>query len=236
MNVATKGMHSWRDTRRLALVALLGAALSGWGCATINLPPPADTTASGVYLPAAQKGNPQAQFQLATAYRNGVAGMEKNAAEALKWYNEAARQGYADACIALGDIHLRGELGQARNSTAGLDWFTRAARNGNLRAMLRLAETYREGKWLPQDWHVARDWYEKAAQRGNRYAANRIGTIYEKGLGVKADAEAAYRWYLLADDELAAQRLRGQLSEAQARRAEAEAAAQRLTYKIGEKP
>ncbi|MBS4098983.1 MAG: sel1 repeat family protein [Sulfuricella sp.] len=236
MNVVVKKTRVWRDTRRLSLVALLGALLAGWGCATVNLPPPPDNTATGVYLPAAKKGNPQAQFQLATAYRNGVAGMEKNAAEALKWYGESARQGYAEACIAMGDIHLRGELGQTRNPEAGLEWLTRAARGGNLHAILRIAETYREGKWLPQDWIAARGWYEEAARRGNRYAANRLGTIYEKGLGVSSDAEAAYRWYLLADDELNARRMGRMLGTIQAGRAEADAAAQRQAIKMGVKP
>lgn len=50
---------------------------------------------------AAEKGHPQAQFLLASAYDHGL-GVSENKAMALKWYRKACQSGYEDACTLLG--------------------------------------------------------------------------------------------------------------------------------------
>ena len=48
----------------------------------------------------AEKGNAKAQFYLGMCYSNGE-GVEKDGAEAVKWYRKAAKKGYACAKTAL---------------------------------------------------------------------------------------------------------------------------------------
>lgn len=51
-----------------------------------------------VFRPLADGGNKDAQYQLGYMYQTGT-GVNKNATEALKWYEMAAKQGHNSAAI-----------------------------------------------------------------------------------------------------------------------------------------
>lgn len=55
----------------------------------------------------AEKGDPDAQLVLGTMYRYGQ-GVERDFAEAFKWWGSAAESGNVDAQFALGDIYSGG--------------------------------------------------------------------------------------------------------------------------------
>jgi len=90
---------------------------------------PQTKNAANVYLQkAAQAGYVDAQVILATSYETGE-GVQKNAAEAAKWYLKAAEQGDPDAQFGIGRMLLIGE-GVEENEEEGLKWLSAASDQG----------------------------------------------------------------------------------------------------------
>lgn len=76
--------------------------------------------AIAIWQPLAAKGDINAAFNLGTVYQFGD-GVQKNPAEALKWYRFAAEQGDREAQSRLGAMYLNGE-GTARDEKEGWRW------------------------------------------------------------------------------------------------------------------
>src|SRR6266480_6980546 len=72
------------------------------------------------YKKAADKGHINAQYVLASLYKNGE-GTEKNLKKAFKWYLKAAESGNYDAIEDLATCYHNGE-GTKKNSTKALRW------------------------------------------------------------------------------------------------------------------
>ncbi len=93
--------------------------------------------------PAAEAGNPNAQYLLATMYDFGR-GVPTNHEEANAWYLKAAQQGNDDAQYNLGISYQIGE-GITKNMDMSVCWVARAAANGDeegLELLKRYAEKY----------------------------------------------------------------------------------------------
>ncbi|MBS1368326.1 MAG: sel1 repeat family protein [Lentisphaeria bacterium] len=83
---------------------------------------------------AAERGVPQAQYELAEYYRSG------DQALSFLWMQRAAEQGYPKAMVELGKYFLDG-YGIGRNRDTALDWWRKAAlEKGNLEAAQLLGE------------------------------------------------------------------------------------------------
>ena len=74
---------------------------------------------------AADQGNAGAEDMLGTYYANGF-GVEKNEAEAVKWYRKAAEQGSVNAANKLGDCYAYG-WGVQTNFVEAFKWYSLAA-------------------------------------------------------------------------------------------------------------
>jgi TPR repeat protein len=85
-----------------------------------------------LFVKAAEAGNVKAQYNLGKSYRDGV-GVEKNVAEAVKWYRRAAEQGYDKAQDSLGRRYEKGD-GVELDLVQSLYWTTLAAHQGLARA------------------------------------------------------------------------------------------------------
>ncbi|KAJ1461200.1 hypothetical protein M885DRAFT_607173 [Pelagophyceae sp. CCMP2097] len=72
------------------------------------------------------KGNAEAQAQLAHLYQNGTMGLKQNFKRAVQLYKLAAAQSHAPALYSLGHCHVVG-VGVEINLKAALLWFRRAA-------------------------------------------------------------------------------------------------------------
>ncbi len=148
---------------------------------------------------AAKAGNPFAQNSLAWLYREGRGGLDKDPAQALKWYKQAAEQGFSLAMTALGHIYREGD-GVDQNYVTSLNWYQKAAEAGDIDAMSALGFAYQNGLGAPKDYGVAKSWFEKAAQAGDAYAMASLGFLYDAGRGAKDDykkqdyVQARY-WY-----------------------------------------
>lgn len=80
-----------------------------------------DTAAAvAFWQPLAQKGDPNAAYNLAVIHEYGD-GVARNLAEAFKWYRIAAEKGDRESQSRLGTMYLNGE-GTAKNEKEGWRW------------------------------------------------------------------------------------------------------------------
>jgi uncharacterized protein len=154
----------------------------------------------------AEKGDAVAQFNLGQSYMQGE-GVQKDPAEAVKWWREAAEQGFAKAQNNLGAAYANGE-GVPKDDVEAVKWFRKAAEQGDMLAQDSLGVYYSSGKGIPKDKIEAFKWYRKAAEQGQVDAQFSLGTMYSLGEGVPKNNVEAYKWYNLAaasGNELAAE-------------------------------
>jgi TPR repeat protein len=90
------------------------------------------TAAYDEWLPLAELGDAEAQFNLGVLYDEG-AGVERNLATATDWYRKAATQGFIDAQTNLGIMYYHG-LGVDRDHELAAHWFRLAADQGDAEA------------------------------------------------------------------------------------------------------
>ena len=82
-------------------------------------------SALGVWLPAAEEGDAEAQMLVGEIYERGIGGAPDYAA-AAEWYLRAAEQGNARAQFNLGTLHEQG-LGVPADKLQALNWYRRAS-------------------------------------------------------------------------------------------------------------
>jgi localization factor PodJL len=145
---------------------------------------------------AAAKGDPSAQFEVASRFAEAK-GVPQDFAKAATWYQRAAAQGHANAQYRLGALYERG-LGVAADPARARVWYGRAAEQGNVRAMHNLAVFSAGRPGTSPDYPSAVQWFTEAADRGLADSQYNLGILYESGLGVPASMVEAYKWYALA--------------------------------------
>jgi localization factor PodJL len=187
-----------------------------------DLPP--ETTGTLELRQAAAKGDPAAQFVIASRYIDGKT-MKRDFSSAASWYQKAASTGLAPAQYRLGTLFERGN-GLPKDINAARLWYERAAEQGNVKAMHNLAVIYANSKTGQPDFAKARKWFEKAANYGLQDSQYNLAVIYERGLAGKADQATAFKWYSLAaargdkDARIKAHSLKNYLSAGQLKTAE----------------
>lgn len=156
---------------------------------------PAPATPSIAELTAsAEKGDPEAQYDLAVRYYHGFYGASHDFAAALKWFQKAAEQGHASAQNRLALMYENGE-GTIKDLSAALKWLQKAAAQGSDTAQYNLALMYYEGKGTTKDLSAAFKWRQKAADQGNPLAQYKLAFMYYKGEGTTKDLSAAFKWF-----------------------------------------
>ena len=144
----------------------------------------------------AEKGNAQAQFQLAKHYFTGE-GVAANPTNAFQWLSKAAEQGLAEAQCQLGVCYVQGE-GTAKDLDASVPWFRKAAAQDNISAQYNLGSLYENGLGVKLDLTEAAIWYQRAAKKGHILARNNLGLIC---INSRKDYAEGARWFLLAAAE-----------------------------------
>ncbi len=196
-----------RRAFRSALVLLTGSALAWTFPASADVKTGVDAWTAGDYARAvrewadpAAKGDPDAQFNLAQAYRLGR-GVDVDMKQAEALYARAAAQGHVQAADNYGLL-----LFQDGKREEALPYIVAAAGRGDPRAQYLLGIAHFNGDLVAKDWRRA-------------YAlmtlANSVGLPQAKSTLVQMDE------YIPQEDRQAAQTLAAQL------RGEAEAARQR---------
>ena len=134
-------------------------------------------------------GSSEAAFRIAELYVKGE-GVQRNLAEAVKWYREAAGRGHAEAQFRLGLILLNGALGgEVAN------WRRAAAAGDEDLAQKNAQALFPSGFEVRPDPVEALQWLEEASRNGVREADSVIGQIYLEGQARPRDFAVA-RWRL----------------------------------------
>ncbi len=142
----------------------------------------------------ANKGDPEAQYQLGKRYRVGRL-VEKDLATAIKWFRLAAEQGNEEAMISLGICYMRGN-GVEKDVWEGIKLWTKAADCGNKQAMIKLASLHYKGSYgIDINYKESFKWYAKAG------CQSKIGECYLYGRGVEQDYNMAVKCFIEADDK-----------------------------------
>ncbi|MEO1200527.1 MAG: peptidoglycan-binding protein [Pseudomonadota bacterium] len=157
---------------------------------------------------AAEAGDVEAQFEVATRFMDGR-GVTQDFAKAVAWYQAAAAQEFPPAQHRLASMYERGR-GIERDPGMALLWYTRAADAGNRNAMHNLAVMNAQGALGEPDYPSALHWFVEAADRGLRDSQFNVAILYARGLGIERDLVEAYKWLAIAaatgDTEAASKR------------------------------
>lgn len=116
--------------------------------------------AVAIWRPLAEKGDPDAQFNLGQAYRLGR-GVQTNVAAAKTWFERAANQGHIDAQTTLGLL-----LFEAGDQANGLKWLKKSADQGEPRALLVYGTALVNGDSVQQDPVLGYAYVSRAAAQG----------------------------------------------------------------------
>jgi uncharacterized protein len=119
-------------------------------------------TVSAEAMKAAEQGDADAQFAVATSL---LADPELNlaySAKAVEFLQHAAEHGHKRAMLRLGQLYRKG-VGALQNYTLAAKWIDSAAKAGEPQAMLELGRLYREGVGVARDPVAAYIWLNRAA-------------------------------------------------------------------------
>ncbi|MCS5594776.1 MAG: sel1 repeat family protein, partial [Porticoccaceae bacterium] len=130
-------------------------------------------------LELAQKGDADAQYNLALMYRHGK-GVPENDAEAVRWYRKAAEQGYAKAQNNLAWMYANGK-GVPRDETEAARWYRKSAEQGDADAQYNLALMYYDGEGVSKNKTKAYLWYSLAAAQGHEDAKTNLEILKDDG-------------------------------------------------------
>jgi localization factor PodJL len=159
-----------------------------------EMPPP--ELGSEALRNAAERGDPSAQFIVATRYLDGE-GVTQDVTRAAHWYQKAARAGLAPAQYRLATLFERGR-GVPKDSATALIWYERAAAQGNVKAMHNAAVIAAGTEAGKPNYDTAYKWFLAASQNGLKDSQFNLAVLYERALGTKANVDEALFWYLVA--------------------------------------
>lgn len=145
---------------------------------------------------AAQEGDPNAVFELASRAADGV-GVQRDPRLALRLFERAAAAGFAPAQFRVGNIYEKG-IGAGRDARMAMAWYRRAAEKGNAKAMHNLAVLMAEGADGRPDFAGAAELFRKAADLGVRDSQYNLAILLGRGLGLEQDLAQSYVWFAVA--------------------------------------
>lgn len=141
---------------------------------------------TGQIIAAAEWGDADAQFKLASKYQHGQGGIPQSLAKAVAWYCKAAEQGHAGAQYNLGLLYRNGK-GVEQSFEQAAKWLRRAAEQGYAGAQYELGVLYQKGRGVEQSEQQMLYWYRQAAEQGHVNAKKQLAALRKKGQGLKKD-------------------------------------------------
>ncbi len=183
---------------------LLGPLLPGAGPAHAQTSAPAEPPGAAAFrarnftgaylqlLPAAHRGDAQAQFILGQMSDSGL-GVHQDQAEAARWYRMAADRGHSPAQYALARAYAEGR-GVTVDHTMALAWLTASAHGNFVPAIMAVADLNDRGVGVPASPERATEWLRRAAQLGSPRAQYVLGERLLTGRGAAPDPAEGWRW------------------------------------------
>ena len=145
-------------------------------------------------IKSARLGVPEAQYEVALMYANGI-GVPQSVEQAVNWLQQAAQRGMAGAQYLLGTRFESG-IGVPQSVQLAMLWFGRAAEQNHVKAIYRLGRLHAR-----THMEQALALYQQAAEAGLAEAQYALANAYEKGLGSDVDPVWAVHWYRSAADQ-----------------------------------
>lgn len=142
-----------------------------------SIAPESAPSATPALRAAAQRGDAQAQFDLATAIACGR-GARRDLAAAARWFGAAAEQGHVAAKSVLGWMHMSG-AGAARDAARARALLADAAQQGDAAAQNNLGVMHARGIGGPVDKAAAEAWFRRAAAQGALDAARNLESLLD---------------------------------------------------------
>jgi hypothetical protein len=100
--------------------------------------------AFAMFTEAADKGDPEAMFELGKLYEKGI-GTNQDVAKAVTLYQQSAELGFADAINDLGFLYYQGAIGQKPDKKKAIELFLKAADLRHPQAMFNVAALIDDG-------------------------------------------------------------------------------------------
>lgn len=141
----------------------------------------------------AEAGDAMAQAQYAQMLQTGQ-GVEKNEAEALKWYQKAADAGNSYAQANMGVFCQTGGCGATKDLAKAAQWYQKAAEQGNAYAQFYLAGLYNNGNGVKKNIKKSTELLEQAAKGGMAQAQVAYALRLYEGDGIDMDIDEALKW------------------------------------------
>jgi hypothetical protein len=187
-----------RALRTLAIGLALTAApaLFGQNLPSAKRAAPVDKSILAI-VAKAEAGDPSAQLELGDRYSDG-SGVQKDAAEAVKWYRKAAEKGSTEGQRHLAVSLFKG-IGVPKNNAEAIKWARKVAEKGDLATQVLLWGLYTSGDTgVTQNDVEATKWCRKAALQGDADAQMDLGARYVLGKGVEKNVSEGYVWSSIA--------------------------------------
>lgn len=115
--------------------------------------------------PAADAGNPIAQFALGYCFKEGI-GREIDKSRCLKLWSASAAQNETLALLALGKLYFFGDGVEKKDDSTAFEFFSLAAKRNDIRSIMALGLCYKIGIGVPQNNYMAMHHFKIAADRG----------------------------------------------------------------------
>jgi TPR repeat protein len=145
----------------------------------------------------AERGDPEAQYNLALLYLAGSEAVKQDPEAAYNWLLKAATQNNANACCLIGFMYGQGGVG-GRNSGGGqgtssvvapgssgesqaAHWTRKAAEQGHTEAQFNLGVMCAAGKGVAKNDKEAVLWFQRAAAKGFVEAQVNLSAMVEQG-------------------------------------------------------
>lgn len=129
--------------------------------------------------PAADAGNPIAQFALGYCFKEGI-GREIDRSRCLKLWSASAAQNETLALLALGKLYFFGDGVEKKDDSTAFEFFSLAAKRNDIRSITALGLCYKIGIGIPQNNYMAMHHLKIAADRGCPIAQAHVEELAKK--------------------------------------------------------
>lgn len=153
-------------------------------------------------LSKAQKGDVQAQYQVAQAYALGK-GVKQSFKEAFPWCQKAAESGLAEAQFSLAQTYRIGDDFVQPNLPEAVRWYKKAAEQKNIESLYALGIIYDSGDGVEKDEAKSLAYNREAADLGHAQAQHNLAVYYFS----RADKEPSSRELIFKYFTLAAKQM-----------------------------
>jgi TPR repeat protein len=146
-----------------------------------------------IWKPLADKGNMQAQMELANAYEHCDC-IANGTSLAIDYYRMAGKKGNLSAIRQIGWIYSV----KGNDEAEAAIYYKIAADMGDAESQVELGDLYRDGLGGAATLAQMPKYYLMATAQGDKAGYSRMGYVYSKGVQVPADPIKAYVAYAMA--------------------------------------